>query len=185
MLISTSLPFYNQIGNDIKGKNLYILKKGNTDIDLWNVVWCLNDVDGTSDECLLYSTTFWIFFLDMSFTCHIIYKWTFCDKVFSRNVASGDNVSLYIQSGKFYFYVFYDITTSIAKFFVWSTDTAVCFPITLAFYFILRVLVSTICCSNCCVRTHFAVCSSLVGILNINFSSWKFQIHRGMFTNCF
>lgn len=45
--------------NDIMGKKLYILKIGNIDIDYWNVVWCLNDVDGILivkckwlDECL-------------------------------------------------------------------------------------------------------------------------------------
>lgn len=53
MLISTSLPFYIQIGTDIKGKKpVHLKKKGNTDIDYWNVAWCLNDVDGTSCDLM-------------------------------------------------------------------------------------------------------------------------------------
>lgn len=63
-------------------------------------------------------------------------------------------------------------------------DAAVCFPSTLAFYYFLRVLVSTICFTAFCYGTYVAVCSSVVGILNINFPSWTFQIHRWTFTNC-
>lgn len=58
------------------------------------------------------------------------------------------------------------------------------FPSHSFFYYFLRALGSTICSTECSCRAYIVVCSSIVGILDINFSSWTFDKHHGMFTNC-
>lgn len=88
---------YNQFWDEIKEKNACWFKKIRiSDIEYLNVVWCFDDIDGAStakciwfDEWFNYIIIYFesTFFLDMSFTCHIIYKCTCSDNNFSRNVA--------------------------------------------------------------------------------------------------